>query len=534
MGAHAADTWWQPGPITSWAYEIGAGVPSIPVTVGGTQQQIQAVDIDPGNQSGLDANGIPVSDPTVTADTAAIHAYGGHAICYVDVGTAENWRSDYSEFSSSILGSAMPDWPGENFINVSDWSGPAGTGGETLQQIMTNRFQMCVNEGFDAIEADNVDAYTDGNIGGFTITQAQEETYIDNLITLAHADGLAYFLKNEINGDSLIADEAPLVDGEIVEQCWQYSECSSLDVFAQENKPILNVEYDSPAESTLCPEALAFPMTSISTDVNVDGNIAYGCWQYGTQAGTGSSSTTTVPSTTVATTVPSTTVATTVPTSTVATTVPTSTVATTVPTSTVPTTVNTTAPPTTIAPSTTAVATVPPTTIITVPPTTVCQSTTTNGSHGYRPYHRRHHHGAYNHQDDNQGANWNTADSQGTDGNPSTTCDTDGDTDGSPSTTQATNTTLDTDGSPSTTQATNTTLDTDGSPSTTQVTNTTLGTDGSPSTTQVTSTTLGTDGSPSTTQVTDGSPSTTQVTNTTLGTDGSPGTTLGGIDRGYI
>jgi len=34
---------------------------------------------------------------------------------------------------------------------------------------------LCQEEGFDAIEADNVDAYSDGNIGDFTLTMGQEK-----------------------------------------------------------------------------------------------------------------------------------------------------------------------------------------------------------------------------------------------------------------------------------------------------------------------------------------------------------------------
>jgi hypothetical protein len=137
---------------------------------------------------------------------------------------------------------------------------------------------------------------------------AQEESYIDELVAIAHSDGLAFFLVNEINGDSLLATEAPLVDGEIAEQCWAYQACSALDIFVQESKPILEIEYEGQSEGTLCGEANAFPMTTIQTSSGLNGDIAYGCWQYGggpttTAAGSttttaGSTTTTAVPTTT--------------------------------------------------------------------------------------------------------------------------------------------------------------------------------------------------------------------------------------------
>ena len=287
LAGDSAASWWQPGPLTSWAYVIGENYPlAVPTSVG----NVQVYDADLGDQSGLSANGAPLANPTIEASVAAIHASGAHAICYVDAGTAENWRSDYPKFDPSELGGPMPGWPGEQFINVADWSAPVPAPYETLQTIMANRIALCKQEGFDAIEADNVDAYTYGSLGNFTLTMAQEETYIDELISMAHSDGLAYFLKNEINGDSLLTTEAPLVDGEINEQCWQYKECSALSIFAKEGKPILNVEYQSFPASTLCPEALAFPMATIQTDVNLNGKINYGCWQYAT--GTGGTTTT--------------------------------------------------------------------------------------------------------------------------------------------------------------------------------------------------------------------------------------------------
>ena len=178
---------------------------------------------------------------------------GGHAICYVDVGGAENYRSDFGEFDPSELGSPEPGWPDEQWINVTDWSTPVPAPYETIEQIMTDRFALCKEEGFDAIEPDNDDAYSNDPLGGFSLTMAQDETYLEELAGIAHSDGLAIFLKNGINGDSFVSDMEPYVDGAIVEQCWQYSECSALDIFVQAGKPILNVEYQHFAESDTLP-----------------------------------------------------------------------------------------------------------------------------------------------------------------------------------------------------------------------------------------------------------------------------------------
>jgi endo-alpha-1,4-polygalactosaminidase (GH114 family) len=279
----SAAIWWRPGQITAWAYMIGYNqpiiVPSFISSPAGRHPNT-AVDVDLGDDTGLASNGMPNVDANVVQSVRNIRAARAHAICYVDVGTVENWRSDYRLFDPSEIGSAMPGWSGENFVNVNDWSRPVPAPYETIQQIMTKRFKLCQEEGFAGIEADNVDAYTDGNLGGFTISQIQQETLVNKLVSLAHSDGLAYFLKNEINGDSFISNEAPKVDGEIVEQCWQYRECSALGIFVHEGKPILNVEYDAPSKSTLCREANAFPMASDSENLDVT-EINYSCSRFG-------------------------------------------------------------------------------------------------------------------------------------------------------------------------------------------------------------------------------------------------------------
>ncbi|HXW79731.1 MAG TPA: endo alpha-1,4 polygalactosaminidase [Acidimicrobiales bacterium] len=282
----SATSWWRPHQLTSWAYVIGENYPlTVPPVVNGVPTRVQAVDADLGDQDGLTADGAPVADPSIESSVAAIHAYGGHAICYVDAGTAENWRSDYPKFDPSELGGPVPGWAGEQFINVADWSARVPAPYETLREIMTNRITLCKEEGFDAVEADNVDAYNDGKIGDFTLTMGREETYLRELIRVVHTAGLAFFLKNEVNGDSLISSIEPLVDGEIDEQCWQYSECSALEPFIRADKPVLNVEY-APGETQaeICPSARAFPMATIYAGLDLTGPIEWGCWQYASRA----------------------------------------------------------------------------------------------------------------------------------------------------------------------------------------------------------------------------------------------------------
>ncbi len=53
------------------------------------------------------------------ADVAAIHAAGAIAVCYVDVGSLEQGRSDYAQFPASVIGPPVVGWPGENWLLVT-------------------------------------------------------------------------------------------------------------------------------------------------------------------------------------------------------------------------------------------------------------------------------------------------------------------------------------------------------------------------------------------------------------------------------
>ena len=355
-----AQSYWEPGQLTSWAYVIGEAYPlQIPVPVGSSTADVQVVDADLGDADGLTSSctspsvaPCPAPDASIESSVAAIHAYGGKALCYMEVGSAENYRSDYSEFSSSIIGDTMQGYSDEQYIDINDLNSPAGPTGLTLGQIMINRINLCREEGFDGIETDIDDSYTDST--GFSISLSDEETYMSWIADEAHSLGLAWFLKNGINNDSFVSDMQPLAQGTVNEQCWEYSECSALQPFVQAGKPILNVEYNGVAESTLCPEANAFPMASISANVNLTGSLDYGCWQYGNES---SEPTTGTPTTAPPTTAPPTTAP---PTTAPPTTAP--------PTTAPPTTAPpTTAPPTTAPPTTAPPTTAPPTT---APPTT--------------------------------------------------------------------------------------------------------------------------------------------------------------------
>jgi hypothetical protein len=211
--------------------------------------------------------GTPAPDPTVydidgfdnSATTVnALHGLGDHVICYIEVGAAESYRPDYSGFPSADLGTVVSGYPSERYLNIGD---PA------VVKVIEARIAMCASKGFDAIEPDIDDSYTDST--GFSLSEAQNVLYDTTLAAYAHGLGLSWALKN---GDdpSFAASMQPAADFVLDEQCHQYGTCSSFAPFVAAGKAVLEVEYSLPA-SQFCPAADAGNEDALKMDVSLSG-----------------------------------------------------------------------------------------------------------------------------------------------------------------------------------------------------------------------------------------------------------------------
>ena len=239
--------------MVSWQWEIG-----------------HALSLTSASDMGTGVNtytGAPAPDPTVydidgfdnpASTVSALHAAGDRAICYIEVGAAESYRSDYSQFASADLGSVMQGYSQERYININS---------AAVVKIIEARIQMCQSKGFDAVEPDIDDSYTDQT--GFTITEANNVAYDTTLANYAHSLGLGWGLKN---GDepSFASAMAPVADFVLDEQCFQYSTCSSFAPFSSAGKSVLEVEY-SGSTATFCPKANTLNFNSEKQNVDLDG-----------------------------------------------------------------------------------------------------------------------------------------------------------------------------------------------------------------------------------------------------------------------
>ncbi len=169
-------------------------------------------------------------ETTTAAQVSQLHSRGVHVICYLSAGSSENWRSDYGKFPASVKGAGLDGWPGENWLDVRQ------TG--TLMPIMAARMDVCKQKGFDAVDPDNTDGWSQQT--GFSISQADQVTYQRGLADAAHKRGMAIGLKNDVEQ---ISQMAGIVDFAVNEQCNEYGECGTYTGFLASGKPVYNVEY---------------------------------------------------------------------------------------------------------------------------------------------------------------------------------------------------------------------------------------------------------------------------------------------------
>ena len=237
---------WHPALNTSWNWVL-LSVPTAPY------RDVAMYDVDGFNAA--------------ASDVDAMHNAGIKAVCYIDAGTYENWRTDAGEFPSALLGNDVSGWPGEQWLDIRDIQ----QSDSTLRSIMDARLDMCRQKGFDAVELDNVDGYT--NSTGFPLTAADQLYYDTSLANDVHSRGMSVLQKND---NEQIPDLLPYFDGALNEQCNEDKECTTsqngsygLDQYVAAGKPVFQAEYNL-ATSTFCPADNASNFNGVKFDINLD------------------------------------------------------------------------------------------------------------------------------------------------------------------------------------------------------------------------------------------------------------------------
>jgi hypothetical protein len=237
----AAGAWWRPPSELTWYWQLQGTIKN--------GKQVAAYDIDGFENS--------------AKEVATLHGQGKHVICYIDVGTAENFRPDYGEFPPSVLGRSN-GWPGERWLDIRRL--------DVLEPIMQRRLQMCQEKGFDGVEPDNMEGYA--NESGFPLTASEQLTYNEWVAGAVHALGMAVLQKNDGEQTPELAAD---FDGALTEQCNQYEECADFAPYLAAGKPVLNAEYRV-RTSRFCPLDRTAGIMGAHFNLALNGKVFQPCW----------------------------------------------------------------------------------------------------------------------------------------------------------------------------------------------------------------------------------------------------------------
>jgi hypothetical protein len=185
---------------------------------------------------------------TSAATVARLHRAGRYVVCYISAGSYERWRPDAARYPAALLGRSN-GWPGERWLDIRRL--------DLLAPILRARMDMCKAKGFDAVEPDNVDGYS--NATGFPLTAAHQLAFNRFLADAAHARGLAVGLKNDLEQARVLVRR---FDFAVVEQCFEFDECGALAPFLRARKPVFAVEYRG-SRASFCPRAIRLGINAV-------------------------------------------------------------------------------------------------------------------------------------------------------------------------------------------------------------------------------------------------------------------------------
>jgi hypothetical protein len=180
----------------------------------------------------------PAGTLIVSRDRTAPPAPGLYNICYVNAFQTQPqetdwWLANHSDLllrENGVL-AEDPNWPGEILLDTSSETKRAG-----LLAVVGGWIDQCAADGYDAIEADNLDTYSRSD-GALNIED--NLAFAAALIERAHNLGLAFGQKNSAELGS--RGKAIGFDFAITESCQVYDECGDyMDVFGAH---VLEIEY---------------------------------------------------------------------------------------------------------------------------------------------------------------------------------------------------------------------------------------------------------------------------------------------------
>lgn len=210
--------YWKPEPGLTWQWQLSETVTN-PVDV-------DVYDIDWESDAEL---------------VAELRARGVRVICYVSVGSWEDFRPDADDFPTNVIGNDYDGWPGEKYVDLRS---PA------LREVIARRFDVCRQKRFDAIEPDNMDVFELGSDSGFPLTRADGIDFARWLAEQAHTRGLGIGQKNAA---SITSSIEPSYDWALTESCFSDGNwCGDVSDYVTAGKPVFMCEYEPDSFDAAC------------------------------------------------------------------------------------------------------------------------------------------------------------------------------------------------------------------------------------------------------------------------------------------
>jgi hypothetical protein len=186
---------------------------------------------------------------TPKTTVSELHERGRKVICYIDVGSWENYRPDADRFPRSTIGRRYEGYPDEHWLDIRQI--------DELAPALRGRVAICARKGFDAVEPDNINGYE--NPTGFPLTARDQLRFNRWIARQVHRRGMAVALKNDgPQARQLVGD----FDFAVVEECFHYNECGPYRTFIRANKAVFEAEYEL-APAQFCPRARGIRFSAI-------------------------------------------------------------------------------------------------------------------------------------------------------------------------------------------------------------------------------------------------------------------------------
>lgn len=169
-------------------------------------------------------------------DRSAEPAAGVYSICYVNgfqtqPGELDSWPDDLLlQRDGHVV--FDPDWPDEALLDTS-----TAQRREQIADTVIPWIERCGDDGFDAVEFDNLDSYSRSQ-GALSLDDNLALAAL--LVEAAHGAGLAAGQKNAAEDAAVLHDRAGF-DFAVTEECAAYDECGSYtDVYGEH---VIDIEY---------------------------------------------------------------------------------------------------------------------------------------------------------------------------------------------------------------------------------------------------------------------------------------------------